>query len=383
MGNGGDIPENDFEGIIKGMNRFEDFDELILIADNNSCVRDFALIENIDVKVNVIVCGSNGVINPHYINLAFHTGGSIHTIEDDIEHLNNLVKEDYLVIENIKYKLDKNDFFRMEYQSGFAKFTPCEEMMNINSLVQSPHLEFIERNGGIKDSTVYKVLNRHPLWQNSIVVMDLTKNMYTSSTQAVLWHKLNRKTSGIDNFVFFNDGNKLQKRNKKIGKTGGIYSDKSNNIKRVEKRLDYIAKRGNGGSDDANNDIEALLFAATKFKDAKELVLIADNSTCMRDYNLIKLLNIPVKVIISNVNGPVNPQYINLALQTGGSLHTQTDDLYNYVFTTTIESNRSLIIDGFEYKLNKYGEFILATDSKKLECDCSKYGRKGILKKIL
>lgn len=381
-GNGGDVPENDFEAIIKGMNRFEDFDELILIADNNSCVRDFALLENIDVKVNIIVCGFSGVINPQYVNLAYHTGGSVHTMEDDIDHLNKLVKDDVMVIDNIKYKLDTDDFFRMQYQSGSVQFSTCEDMMNVGTLKPNPHLEFLERHGGITDSTVYKVLDRHPLWQNSVVVLDFTKEMYTTSSQAILWHKLNKRKSGIDDFVFFNDGNKLQKRKKKVGKTGGIYSDKSSNVKRVERRLDYISKRGNGGTDDANNDIEALLYAATKYRDAKEIILIADNRSCMRDYSLLKLLNIPIKVIITNVNGPINPQYLNLAYQTGGSIHTLNDDIYDYVFTTTKESNRNLLIDGIEYRLNKDNEFELVDMSKKLDCECSKYSKKGFLNNL-
>lgn len=86
-GGGGDIPENDMEAIIKGMEHFPDHDDVILIADNNSCVRDIELLELINKPVHVIVCGYSALrgVNPQYIQIAEKTGGSIHTIEKDIE----------------------------------------------------------------------------------------------------------------------------------------------------------------------------------------------------------------------------------------------------------------------------------------------------------
>ncbi len=378
-GKGGDDPENDVEALIKGMNRFEDFDELILIADNNSCMRDFRLITNIDVKVNVIVCGAKYGINPQYVNLAYYTGGTIHTIEEDIDHLSSLVKDDELTIDNVKYKLARDDLFTLKYQNQSLRFKSCDEFTTLVPLTPDPRLAFIVRHGGIDDSTVYKVLDRHPLWQNSVVVMDWSKGMYTNSAQAVLWHKIHRKTSGINYFVFFNDGNKLPKRKKKIGKTGGIYYQKSNNIHRVEKRFDYVIRRGDGGKDNAGNDLEALMSAANKFTKLNTFILIADNRKCVRDMALLKYLNIPIKVILTNVDGPVNPQYINIAYKTGGSLHIINDDIYNYVFTAMAESDQTLMLNGYEYVVNDKGFFEFK--DKSIKTPCSKYDSPNILQR--
>ena len=76
-GGGGDGPENDLEAIIKGIKEFPEHGEVILIADNNSCVRDMDLLKYIDVPVRVILCGytNAGGVNPHYVKIAHETGG--------------------------------------------------------------------------------------------------------------------------------------------------------------------------------------------------------------------------------------------------------------------------------------------------------------------
>ena len=372
-GKGGDLPENDVEAMIKGMNRFEDFDELVLIADNNSCMRDFRLLVNLDVKVNVIVCGAEGGINPQYVNLAYYTGGTIHTIEEDISHLSKMVKRKELRIKNIDYKLGEEDLFELKHVNQGMKFETCKGFTTLAPLSPDPRLAFITERGGIDDSTVYWVFNRHPLWQNLVVVMDWTDQACVSSAQAVLWHKIHQKTSGIDHFVFFNDGNKTLDRKKKVGKTGGIYYQKANNIRRVEKRFKYVVRRGDGGKEPVNNDLEALMESAKRYKKDEQFVLLADNRSCVRDMSLLKYLNLPIKVVLSHTDGPINPQYINLAYKSGGSLHIKDDDIYNYVFIAMAESGQTLVLNNVEYILNEDGMFEFK--DKKLKSHCEKYDK--------
>ena len=381
-GKGGDDPENDIEAIIRGINRFENFDELILIADNNSCMRDFQLIANLDVKVNVIVCGAKYGINPQYINLAYLTGGSIHTIEDDISHLNRMIKNKELRIENIDYSLSSEDLFQVKDKRKSLRYKSCEKYTTLTPIQMTTGLEFIDKNGGITDSTVYQVLNRHPAWQNSMIIMDWTIGMYTNSAQAVLWHKRHRKSSGIAYFAFFNDGNKLATRNKKIGRTGGIYTAKSNNIHQVIRRFEYVKRRGVGGTNTSANDLEAVITQARKYPKTKTLILCADNSTCIRDIKLLKHINIPIKVILSNINGVINPQYINLAYHSGGSLHTLTDDFYHYVFNSLKESGRNLIINGVEYTLDENDNYVFVDKELRKKDKCSKYEKDNFFSKF-
>ena len=372
-GKGGDDPENDVEAIIRGINRFEDFDELILIADNNSCMRDFSLVANLDVKVNIIVCGARYGINPQYINLAYLTGGSIHTIEDDIQHLNSKVKNKELNLTKLSYKLTGEDLFEVKDKMKNLRYKSCEEFTSLSPISMTSGLEFIDKNGGITDSTVYKVLNRHPTWQNAMVLMDWTRGMYTNSAQAVLWHKRHRKSSGIEYFIFFNDGNKLATRNKKIGRTGGIYTSKSNNIHQVTRRFEYVKRKGVGGKNTSANDLEVILTQVRKHPKIESTILIADNATCIRDIKLLKYVNAPVKVVLSNISGPINTQYINLAYHSGGSLHTLKDDFYNYVFNSLKESNRNLIINGVEYYLDENDNYVFVDKELRKKDKCTKY----------
>ncbi|WNJ18760.1 hypothetical protein [Pontibacter sp. G13] len=83
-GNGGDAPENDLEAVLTGIQYLDDYNEVILIADNKSAVRDIELLDKIDRPVRIILCDIQQRIHPHYIRLAKYTGGSIHTLKRDI-----------------------------------------------------------------------------------------------------------------------------------------------------------------------------------------------------------------------------------------------------------------------------------------------------------
>jgi hypothetical protein len=86
-GNGGDAAENDIEALLTGIQYLEGFDEVILVADNKSEVRDIALMDKVNRPVHVILCDVQGYLHPHYLRLARDTGGSIHTIEKDFVDL--------------------------------------------------------------------------------------------------------------------------------------------------------------------------------------------------------------------------------------------------------------------------------------------------------
>lgn len=90
-GEGGDSPENVVEAILTGLKKVRKPDNVILIADNWAKVRDLNLISRVKVPVRVILCGvfEGMEINTDYLNIAYKTKGSIHTIEQDITELIN------------------------------------------------------------------------------------------------------------------------------------------------------------------------------------------------------------------------------------------------------------------------------------------------------
>ncbi len=88
-GEGGDSPENVVEAILTGLKKVRKPDNIILIADNWAKVRDLSLISRVKIPVRVILCGvyEGMEINTDYLNIAYKTKGSIHTIEQDITEL--------------------------------------------------------------------------------------------------------------------------------------------------------------------------------------------------------------------------------------------------------------------------------------------------------
>jgi len=231
---------------------------------------------------------------------------------------------------------------------------------------------FVKANGYNGDSVVFKVLNRHIEWKETIIVLDWTGSMYPYGGQALSWHTLNFTKSGIKQFVFFNDGDNKKQKQKKLGATGGIYFQSAADINKVYLMFNKIKKKGKGG-DEPENDIEALLSATKKFPQVKEVVLIADNS-CIRDYRFIDSLKIPVKVILCGYYKELNPQYLNLAYKTKGSFHTIDQD----IDFSTNNVERVLTIRGLDYALSDY-DLYEAKDEKAFQefYDCSQYYEKN------
>ncbi|MCP4441260.1 MAG: hypothetical protein GY810_20335 [Aureispira sp.] len=82
-------PENDLEAALTGQRIQSKADELVLIVDNFSPVRDIALLEQLKVPVHIIICGTSAcsrwkIVNEQYLNIAYKTGGSVHSIEKDL-----------------------------------------------------------------------------------------------------------------------------------------------------------------------------------------------------------------------------------------------------------------------------------------------------------
>lgn len=112
-GNGGDGPENDLEALLKGVSKMQGLDELILIADNYSDVRDMALLIGLKVPVHIVLCGTEQGVNENYLEIAYKTGGSIHTIEQDIDELANLADGATINIGRYQYRVSRGKFIQV------------------------------------------------------------------------------------------------------------------------------------------------------------------------------------------------------------------------------------------------------------------------------
>jgi hypothetical protein len=110
-GNGGDSPENDLEALISAINHFPAAKEIVLIADNWAAIKDIELIDKIKKPVHVILCGVfNGLVNADYVELAYRSKGSLHTMEEDIDNLALMNEGETIKIGSNTFKLEKGKF---------------------------------------------------------------------------------------------------------------------------------------------------------------------------------------------------------------------------------------------------------------------------------
>jgi hypothetical protein len=184
------------------------------------------------------------------------------------------------------------------------------------------------KTGKIPDTSILKILDRNR-WQNATIVVDVTGSMYKYTAQLLLWVKSNPIGSLSKNFVFFNDGDNMPDKDKKLGSAGGIYFKSCGSFAEAESLMKSTMLKGSGG-DYPENNIEALLKAEKAFPTSEFQVMIADNWAAIRDKVLWQHLTKPVRIVVCGATEfNVNIDYLNLARKTKGSVHVLESDLYN------------------------------------------------------
>ena len=77
-------------------------------------MRDYRIIEKLNIPIKVILCGTQFGINTQYLELARKTGGSIHTIEEDITHLMDIKEGETITIGRETFKIKKGHFIKLK-----------------------------------------------------------------------------------------------------------------------------------------------------------------------------------------------------------------------------------------------------------------------------
>jgi len=124
-GGGGEYPENDVEALLAAQEQRNEYDEIFLIADNYSPVRDLKLMKDLNVPIRIILCGvedggssfwgkKEKIINEEYLNLAHATNGSIHLIKQDIYELAKTQEGESITIKGQKFDFINGRFIRQE-----------------------------------------------------------------------------------------------------------------------------------------------------------------------------------------------------------------------------------------------------------------------------
>ncbi len=198
-----------------------------------------------------------------------------------------------------------------------------------------------------EDTLLQAVFNRHPEWVRMNVHCDLTGSMSPYTAQLLVWFKQNIDTRRILQFVFFNDGDDMMNSRKRVNRTGGIYMVQTDDMQELLRVVQDCMSNGNGG-DIVENDIEALMTGIQNCRGCAENVLIADNLSAMRDYGMRGRLREPVRIVLCGTQLGINTQYLDLARDTRGSVHTIDEDFYTL---NEMRHGDVVTIAGKEYEL--------------------------------
>lgn len=207
------------------------------------------------------------------------------------------------------------------------------------------------------DTSYFTVLRRNIKFRDELVCVDLTGSMSPYYIQVFQWLYMNNSSKQL-NFAFFNDGDSLPDHLKRVGDVGGVYLFKTNSIDTLTKHA-YRCISGGYGGDAPENNIESIIKGVKKIPECKEIVMLVDNWADMRDYSLMAEVKLPVRVIICGTNyqgvkSPVNPQYLDLAKKTGGSVYTMEEDLADLAKK---KEGEEITVEGMSYVI-RGGRFI-------------------------
>lgn len=167
-------------------------------------------------------------------------------------------------------------------------------------------------------------------YDSAVYVVDVTCSMDPFLEEYLLWLSLANRSEAMLGGVLFNDGDGRADSTKTVGATGGIRAT-TTDLEEVSDTLAASISHGCSG-DDPENDLEALIYAQTHFPAAKQLVLLADNGSDVRDLALLSQVRKPVHVILCSTSpldeqNPPNPDYVTIAHTTGGSISSLLEDL--------------------------------------------------------
>ena len=214
-----------------------------------------------------------------------------------------------------------------------------------------------KENHPLPDSTILKIFKRNK-WSNMDIVGDVTGSMYPYTAQLLLWLKLQSIDSLTTRYSFFNDGNNIPDKKKKLGKTGGVYTKNCTSFSEVLNLVKTTMLNG-GGGDCPENNVEALIEAEKEYPESNFHVLVADNWALIKDISLANKLNKPVRIVLCGVSdGIINTQYLDLARLTKGSVHLIETDLFNLA---TLHEGETIVIGKREFKLSN-GYFLDVTE---------------------
>lgn len=116
MEQGGHV-ENNLEAVFYAIRKYpENKKNIIMIADNweDPCdMRLMSELKDMKIPLRIIICGVNASLNTKYLDLAYATGGSVHTIEQDITDMAKIADGKVIKIGTLQFRLMGGKFYQV------------------------------------------------------------------------------------------------------------------------------------------------------------------------------------------------------------------------------------------------------------------------------
>lgn len=205
--------------------------------------------------------------------------------------------------------------------------------LSSSAVSMSDKISRVRQLGRTFELTSYQALDRNiEKWKNVVVVCDITSSMFPYTTQVFDWMSENLDNTSIKGIVFFTDCDSLgnQTRGKLPGK---MFMVKTRDELTLWDTMFTAINNTENNKDRAENNIEALLFAEKNFPEADEIVMIADNSSPVKDMKNLSKVKKKTHIILCGETYErdlaFQSDYVQIAKKTHGTIHTFEDDIEN------------------------------------------------------
>lgn len=232
-------------------------------------------------------------------------------------------------------KLNKITNRRLVFKDNLANDLAEKEIrfLSASAVSMSDKISRVRELGKTYELTSYDALDRNiDKWKNVVIVCDITSTMFPYTTQVFDWMNENTENTSIKGIVFFTDCDSLgrQTRGRNPGK---MFTVRKKDELILWDTMFAAINNTENNKDKPENNIEALIYAQKYFPDADEFVMIADNSTQVKDMKQLSKVKKKVHIILCGETYEKNlafqTDYIQIAKKTKGTIHTLEDDIDN------------------------------------------------------
>ncbi len=205
--------------------------------------------------------------------------------------------------------------------------------LNASAVSMSDKILRVRELGKTYELTSYEALDRNAeKWKNIVIVCDMTSSMFPYTTQVFDWMMENVDNNSIKGIIFFTDCDSLG--NETRGKLPGkMFMVKKKDELLLWDTMFAAINNTENNKDKSENNIEALLYAQKNFPEVDDFVMIADNSSGVKDMKNLSKLKKRTHIILCGETYKKDlafqSDYIQIAKKTEGSIHTLEDDIVN------------------------------------------------------